>query len=170
MLGSRAKMTRLMRDELTQDAETYGDERHSPIVARQEARALREDQLVASEPVTVVLSDNGWIRSAKGHDIDPRALTYKSGDQYLTSAQGRSNQPLIAFDTTGRAYSVQTLTLPSARGQGEPLSGRIDLTINAKITQLALADETTQWVLATDHGYGFICKHGDLLGLSLIHI
>ena len=164
VLGSRAKMTRLMRDELTQDAETYGDERHSPIVARQEARALREDQLVASESVTVVLSDNGWIRSAKGHDIDPRALTYKSGDQYLTSAQGRSNQPLVAFDTTGRAYSVQTHTLPSARSQGEPLSGRIDLTINAKITQLALADETTQWVLATDHGYGFICKHGDLLG------
>ncbi|MEC8308997.1 MAG: DNA topoisomerase IV subunit A, partial [Pseudomonadota bacterium] len=98
VLGSRAKMTRLMRDELTQDAETYGDERHSPIVARQEARALREDQLVASEPVTVVLSDNGWIRSAKGHDIDPRALTYKSGDQYLTSAQGRSNQSLVAFD------------------------------------------------------------------------
>ena len=164
VLGSRAKMTRLMRDELTQDVETYGDERHSPIVARQEARALREDQLVASEPVTVVLSDNGWIRSAKGHDIDPRALTYKSGDQYLTSAQGRSNQPLVAFDTTGRAYSVQTHTLPSARSQGEPLSGRIDLTINAKIAQLALADETTQWVLATDHGYGFICKHGDLLG------
>ena len=164
VLGSRAKMTRLMRDELTQDAETYGDERHSPIVVRQEARALREDQLVASEPVTVVLSDNGWIRSAKGHDIDPRALAYKSGDQYLTSAQGRSNQSLVAFDTIGRAYSVQTHTLPSARSQGEPLSGRIDLTINAKITQLALADETTQWVLATDHGYGFICKHGDLLG------
>lgn len=164
VLGSRTKMTRLMRDELTQDAETYGDERRSPIVVRQEARALREDQLVASEPVTVVLSDNGWIRSAKGHDIDPRALTYKSGDQYLTSAQGRSNQPLVAFDTTGRAYSVQTHTLPSARSQGEPLSGRIDLATNAKITQLALADETTQWVLATDHGYGFICKHGDLLG------
>ena len=164
VLGSRTKMTRLMRDELTQDAETYGDKRSSPIVVRQEARALREDQLVASEPVTVVLSDNGWIRSAKGHDIDPRALTFKSGDQYLTSAQGRSNQPLVAFDTTGRAYSVQTHTLPSARSQGEPLSGRIDLATNAKIAQLALADETTQWVLATDHGYGFICKHGDLLG------
>ena len=164
VLGSRTKMTRLMRDELTQDAETYGDERRSPIVVRQEARALRDDQLVASEPVTVLLSDNGWIRSARGHDIDPRALTYKSGDQYLTSAQGRSNQPLIAFDTTGRAYSVQTHTLPSARSQGEPLSGRIDLAAGAKVTQLALADETTQWVLATDHGYGFICKHGDLIG------
>lgn len=164
VLGSRAKMTQLMRDELTKDAETYGDERRSPIVVRQEARALREDQLVASEPVTVVLSDNGWIRSAKGHDIAPEALAYKSGDQYLTSAQGRSNQPLVAFDTTGRAYSVQTHTLPSARSQGEPLSGRIDLAAGAKVTQLALADETTKWVLATDHGYGFICKHGDLLG------
>ena len=157
-------MTQLMRDELTKDAETYGDDRRSPIVVRQEARALREDQLVASEPVTVVLSDNGWIRSAKGHDIAPEALAYKSGDQYLTSAQGRSNQPLVAFDTTGRAYSVQTHTLPSARSQGEPLSGRIDLAAGAKVTQLALADETTKWVLATDHGYGFICKHGDLLG------
>jgi topoisomerase-4 subunit A len=164
ILGSRAKMTKLMRDELTKDVETYGDDRRSPIVTRQEARALREDQLVASEPVTVVLSDNGWIRSAKGHDIDPVALNYKAGDQYLTSAQGRSNQPLIAFDTTGRAYSVQTHTLPSARSQGEPLSGRIDLAAGAKITQLALADEASKWVLATDHGYGFICKHGDLIG------
>jgi len=164
VLGSRTKMTQLMRDELTKDAETYGDERRSPIVVRQEARALREDQLVASEPVTVVLSDNGWIRSAKGHDIDPEALAYKSGDQFLVSAQGRSNQPLVAFDTTGRAYSVQTHTLPSARSQGEPLSGRIDLAPGAKVTQLALADESIKWVLATDHGYGFICKHGDLLG------
>ena len=164
VLGSSTKMTRLMRDELTYDAETYGDERRSPIAVRQEARALREHQLVASEPVTVVLSDNGWIRSAKGHDIQPRALTFKSGDRYLTSVQGRSNQPLVAFDTAGRAYSVQTHTLPSARSQGEPLSGRIDLATNTKIIQLALADETTQWVLATDHGYGFICKHGDLLG------
>ena len=120
VLGSRSKMTKLMRDELTRDLETYGDDRHSPIVVRQEARALREDQLVASEPVTVVLSDNGWIRSAKGHDIDPGALSYKAGDQYLTSVQGRSTPPLVAFDTSGRAHSVPTHTLPSARSQGEP--------------------------------------------------
>ena len=164
VLGSRSKMTKLMRDELTRDLETYGDDRHSPIVVRLEARALREDQLVASEPVTVVLSDNGWIRSAKGHDIDPGTLSYKAGDQYLTSVQGRSNQPLVAFDTSGRAYSVLTHTLPSARSQGEPLSGRIDLAAGAKVTQLALADESTKWVLTTDYGYGFICQHGDLLG------
>ena len=164
ILGSRAKMTKLIRDELTRDAETYSDGRRSPIVARQEARALREDQLVASEQVTVVLSDNGWIRSAKGHDVDPRSLSYKAGDKYLTSKQGRSNQPLVAFDTNGRAYSVQTHTLSSARSQGEPLSGRIDLAAGSKVTQLALADEAVNWVLATSYGYGFICKYGDLLG------
>ena len=164
ILGSRTKMTKLIRDELTKDAENYGDDRRSPIVIRQEARALREDQLVASEQVTVVLSDNGWVRCAKGHDIDPEALSYKAGDKYLTSTQGRSNQPLVAFDTNGRAYSVQTHTLPSARSQGEPLSGRIDLTAGSKVTQLALADEAAKWVLATSYGYGFISKHGDLLG------
>ena len=164
ILGSRAKMTKLIRDELTKDAENYGDDRRSPIVVRQEARALREDQLVASEQVTVVLSDNGWIRSAKGHDVDAVALSYKAGDKYLTSTQGRSNQPLVAFDTNGRAYSVQTHTLPSARSQGEPLSGRIDLAAGSKVTQLALADEAAKWVLATSYGYGFISKHGDLLG------
>ena len=164
ILGSREKMTKLMRDELTRDAETYSDGRRSPIAVRQEARALREDQLVASEQVTVVLSDNGWIRSAKGHDVDPGSLSYKAGDKYLTSTQGRSNQPLVAFDTNGRAYSVQTHTLSSARSQGEPLSGRIDLAAGSKVTQLALADEAVNWVLATSYGYGFICKYGDLLG------
>ena len=164
ILGSPTKMTKLIRDELTKDAENYGDDRRSPIVIRQEARALREDQLVASEQVTVVLSDNGWVRCAKGHDIDPETLSYKAGDKYLTSTQGRSNQPLVALDTNGRAYSVQTHTLPSARSQGEPLSGRIDLTAGSKVTQLALADEAAKWVLATSYGYGFISKHGDLLG------
>lgn len=164
ILGSRITMTELMRSELIQDAKTFGDERRSPIVTRQEARAIREDQLVPSDPVTVVLSENGWIRAAKGHDIDPVSLAYKSGDHFLTSVQGRSNQPLVAFDTDGRAYSVQTHTLPSVRNQGEPLSGRIDLSDGASITQLALADESAHWVLATDHGYGFICCHRYLLG------
>ena len=164
ILGSHAKMTKLLRDELTADANTHGDDRHSPIVVRAEARALREDQLMPSEPVTVVLSENGWIRAAKGHDIDPAALSYKSGDQYLTSVQGRSNQPCVAFDSTGRAFTLATHTLPSARSQGEPLSGRVDLPKGAKVTQLALADETAKWLLVTDQGYGFICRHGDLLG------
>lgn len=163
-LGSRAKMTALLRTELTQDADTYGDDRHSPIVTRAEAKALREDQLMPSEPVTVVLSENGWIRSAKGHDVDARALSYKSGDEFLTAVQGRSNQPLVVFDSTGRAFTLPTHTLPSARSQGEPVSGRIDLPAGTKVTQLALADEQAKWLLATDHGYGFICEHSALLG------
>ena len=164
ILASRTTMTGLMREELMQDADSFGDERRSPIVERQEARAIREDQLVPSEAVTIVLSENGWIRVAKGYDADPLSLAYKSGDRFLTSVQGRSNQPLVAFDAGGRAYSIQTHTLPSARGQGEPLSGRIDLANGATITQLALADESARWILATDHGYGFICRHSHLLG------
>ena len=164
ILASRTTMTGLMREELMKDADSFGDERRSPIVERQEARAIREDQLVPSEAVTIVLSENGWIRAAKGYDADPVSLAYKSGDRFLTSAQGRSNQPLVAFDTGGRAYSIQTHTLPSARSQGEPLSGRIDLANGATITQLAVADESARWILATDHGYGFICRHGHLLG------
>ena len=164
ILASRTTMTGLMREELMKDADSFGDERRSPIVERQEARAIREDQLVPSEAVTIVLSENGWIRAAKGYDADPVSLAYKSGDRFLTSAQGRSNQPLVAFDTGGRAYSIQTHTLPSARSQGEPLSGRIDLPNGATITQLAVADESARWILATDHGYGFICRHGHLLG------
>ena len=164
ILASRTTMTGLMREELMQDADLFGDERRSPIVERQEARAIREDQLVPSEAVTIVLSENGWIRAAKGYDADPVSLAYKSGDRFLTSVQGRSNQPLVAFDDGGRAYSIQTHSLPSARSQGEPLSGRIDLANGVTITQLALADESARWILATDHGYGFICRHGHLLG------
>ena len=164
ILASRTTMTGLMREELMQDADLFGDERRSPIVERQEARAIREDQLVPSEAVTIVLSENGWIRAAKGYDADPVSLAYKSGDRFLTSVQGRSNQPLVAFDDCGRAYSIQTHSLPSARSLGEPLSGRIDLANGVTITQLALADESARWILATDHGYGFICRHGHLLG------
>lgn len=163
LLGSHAAMTALIRDELAADVATYGDARRSPIVTRSEARALREDQLMPAEPVTVVLSENGWIRAAKGHDLDPHALSYKSGDRCLTAVQGRSNQPLVVFDGSGRAFSVATHTLPSARSQGEPLSGRIDLSAGQRAVQLALADESQRWVLATDQGYGFICRHGDLL-------
>lgn len=164
ILGSRSKMTALIRQELTRDADTYGDARRSPIVARGEARALREDQLMPSEPVTAILSENGWIRAAKGHDIDPLALGYKSGDGFLCAAKGRSNHALVVFDSDGRAYTLQTHTLPSARSQGEPLSGRIDLPPKARAVQLALGDDAARWVLATDHGYGFVCRHADLVG------
>lgn len=164
ILGSRSKMTALIRQELTRDADTYGDARRSPIVVRGEARALREDQLMPSEPVTAILSENGWIRAAKGHDIEPLTLGYKSGDGFLCAVKGRSNHALVVFDSDGRAYTLQTHTLPSARSQGEPLSGRVDLPPKARAVQLALGDDTARWVLATDHGYGFVCRHTDLVG------
>jgi topoisomerase-4 subunit A len=164
LLESRVKLTELIREELTRDANAHGDDRRSPIVSRAEAKPLRQDQLIPSELVTVVLSENGWVRAAKGHDIDPGALQYKSGDGFMTAVKGRSNYPLVAFDTQGRAYTLPTHALPSARTQGEPLSGRIDLASGATICQLALAEEGAKWVIGTDHGYGFICSHGDLLG------
>src|SRR5690606_29356593 len=125
VLGSAAKLKKLVRTELEAIARDYGDDRRSPIVSRGEAKAFSEDELVTAEPVTVVLSEAGWIRSAKGHDIDPSALSYKSGDGFKFAAKGRSNQPVVIIDSSGRSYTVAAHSLPSARGQGEPLTGRI---------------------------------------------
>ncbi len=125
-LGSNRRMKTLLRKELLAAAEEFGDERRSPLVARSEARAFAEDELVSAEPVTVVLSAMGWIRAAKGHDIDPETLSYKSGDKFMLAAKGRSNQAVIILDSTGRSYSVNAHTLPSARGQGEPLTGGVN--------------------------------------------
>ncbi len=124
-LGSKQRMKTLIRKEIEADAEKYGDDRRSPIVEREAAEALDESELAPSEPVTVVLSEKGWVRAAKGHDIDPAGLNYKAGDKYLDSAHLRSNQQAVFIDTFGRSYSIQTHTLPSARSQGEPLTGRL---------------------------------------------
>src|SRR5580658_9882826 len=126
VLASKARLTKLLRNEITSDAEEFGDERRTRIVERAAAQAIEESELLANEPVTVVLSTGGWVRSAKGHDIDPRTLSYKSGDAYQAAARGRSTQLAVFIDSTGRAYSVPAHTLASARGQGEPLSGRLD--------------------------------------------
>lgn len=125
LLGSEAKLKKLVRTELIKDAETYGDDRRSPIVERAEAKALTETELLPNEKITVVLSEKGWVRSAKGHDIDATGLSYKAGDGFKTAAAGRSNQFAVFIDSTGRSYSVPAHTLPSARGQGEPLTGRL---------------------------------------------
>ena len=127
LLGSKAKLRKLVREEITADAEEFGDERRTRIVEREAAQAIDETALIANEPVTVVLSTGGWVRAAKGHDIDPRTLSYKSGRcSFLGAARGRSTQLAVFIDSTGRAYSLPAHTLPSARGQGEPLSGRLD--------------------------------------------
>ncbi|MGO1232346.1 MAG: DNA topoisomerase IV subunit A [Marinobacter sp.] len=156
ILGSEDRLRELIKTELQQDAETFGDDRRSPIVERQEARAFRESDLLSNDPVTIVLSDKGWVRAAKGHDIDPAGLNYKSGDRFALAARGRSNQQAIFLDSTGRAYALMAHTLPSARGQGEPLTGRINPPSGATFSGLVTGKPERKVLLATDAGYGFV--------------
>ena len=162
LLGSEAKLKKLVRKELLADAETYGDERRSPIVARAEARALSENELLPSEPVTVVISEKGWARCAKGHDIDATGLSYKAGDGFKAAAPGRSNQYAVFIDSSGRSYSLAAHSLPSARGQGEPLTGRLTPPPGVSFECVLLPDDEALYVIASDAGYGFVVKGEDL--------
>ncbi len=162
LLGSDAKLKKLVRKELLEDAETYGDDRRSPIVARAEARALTENELLPSEPVTVVISEKGWTRCAKGHDIDATGLSYKAGDGFKAAAPGRSNQYAVFIDSTGRSYSLAAHSLPSARGQGEPLTGRLTPPPGASFECVLLPEDDALYVIASDAGYGFVVKGEDL--------
>jgi len=157
-LDSPKKLTRLIRDELLDDAEKYGDDRRSPIVEREAAQALKETDLVPSEPVTVVLSENGWIRAAKGHEIDPAEMNYKAGDGFQHAARGRSNQLACAIDSTGRSYSMPAHELPSARSLGEPLTGRFSPPDGASFLGVAIGDPSDRLLLTTSAGYGFVTK------------
>jgi topoisomerase-4 subunit A len=162
-LGSAARLKTLIKKEIEQDAEAYGDERRTAIVEREAAQAIDETQLVASEPVTVILSQRGYARAAKGHDVDPTTLSYKSGDTYLAAAKGRSNQLAMFIDSTGRVYSTIAHTLPSARGQGDPLSSRFKPPDGAVFCGAMIGDEEQRYVLASDAGYGFISSLQDLV-------
>lgn len=162
ILGSDQRMRTLIKKELTQDMETYGDARRSPLVSRQEAQAFSEKDLLSSDPVTAVISKQGWIRAAKGHDIDGAGLSYKSGDGFKLACAGRMNQPLILLDSTGRSYTLEAHTLPSARGQGEPITGRITLQKGAVIEAAISGKDDDKILLASDAGYGFITSIADL--------
>src|SRR5271155_4877051 len=162
ILASKAKLTKLLRSEIVADAEEFGDERRTKIVERAAAQAIDESELLVSEPVTVVLSAGGWARSAKGHEIDPRTLSYKSGDAFQAAARGRSTQLAVFLDSTGRAYSLPAHSLPSARGQGEPLSGRLDPPDGARFAGVLIGEAEDLWLLATDAGYGFTVRLKDL--------
>jgi topoisomerase-4 subunit A len=162
ILKSRAKLRRLVRDELLADAEAHGDERRSRIVERAAAQAIAETELVQAEPVTVVLSARGWVRAGRGHELDPETLSYKTGDAYQSSARGRSTQQAVFLDSTGRAYSLLAHTLPSARGQGEPLSGRIDPPEGATFAGVMIGEPEDRWVLASEAGYGFVVQLKEL--------
>ena len=163
ILGSEDRLRELIKNELLEDAETYGDDRRSPIVERGEARAFSENDLVSNDPVTVVLSDKGWVRAAKGHDIDPDGLSYKAGDSFSLAARGRNNQQTIFLDSTGRAYSLMAHSLPSARGQGEPLTGRINPPSGAGFSGLLMGDPARKTLLVTDGGYGFVTSLNDMI-------
>jgi len=162
ILGSDEKMRKLIKEEIQEAAEEYGDERRSPIVEREEAQAFSEKDLLSADPVTVVLSKQGWARAAKGHDIDAEGLSYKSGDGFKLACKGRMNQPTILLDSTGRSYTVDTHSLPSARGQGEPITGKITLPKGATVDAVFNGKESDQILLASDAGYGFVAKIGEL--------
>ncbi len=162
LLDSPRKLTALIRKELKEDAEKYGDERRSPIVVREASQVLDETALIPSEPVTVILSEMGWIRAAKGHEIDPHSLNYKQGDKFQSAAHGRSNQPAVLLDSTGRSYTLMAHTLPSARGQGDPLSGRFSPPQGASFKAVIMANNEQFFLLGSSFGYGFLCQFKDM--------
>ncbi len=161
-LDSKAKLKKLIKDELLADAKKFGDARRSPLVARQAAQALDETELVASEPMTVVVSEKGWVRAAKGHDIDAAGLSYREGDRLLAAVRSRSTQQVAFLDSTGRSYSTSVHTLPSARGNGEPLTGRFSPAPGASFEALASGGNDDRLVIASSHGYGFVTRFENL--------
>ena len=164
LLKSPAKLKTLIKGELQADAAKYGDARRSPLVEREVAQALDESALVASEPVTVVLSQKGWIRAAKGHDVDAEGMNYREGDGLLAAVKARTTQQIAVIDSTGRSYSTPAHTLPSARGNGEPLTGRFSPPAGASFDALTAGDNDTRLILATDFGYGFVTRFEALTG------
>ena len=162
ILGSKARLKTLIKKELKDDLKIYGDERNSPIVAREEASAFDETELISSDPVTIVLSERGWVRAAKGHDIDPESLNYREGDSFFTSATSRNNLNAVFFDSKGKSYTLACHSLPSARGQGEPLSGRLNIDSGETFMGVVSGNSDEKIVLSTSSGYGFIASIGDL--------
>ena len=164
LLSSEAKLKKLVGKEIDEDAKKYGDARRCPLVARAPAVALEATEILPSEPITVILSKAGWIRAAKGHEVDVTGMSYKTGDEYLTSVAGRTNHLLILLDSKGRAYTLNPRELPSARGQGEPVTTKLDLQDGAAIVAMLAGDGGDRYVLAGSDGYGFVAKLDDLQG------
>ena len=163
LLSSETRLKTLIRKELTADAEKFGDDRRSILVNRDAAKALSESELLPTEPITIVLSESGWVRAAKGHDVDPESLNFRTGDRYATSVKARSNQQIVFLDSTGRSYSLLAHTLPSARGQGEPLSGRLQMPTDARFVALLAGELEQPLLLSNTAGYGFVTTFGNLL-------
>ena len=175
ILGSERRLNTLIKKEIQEDAKKYASPRMSQLVEREEAKMISESDMMPAEPVTVILSEMGWVRCAKGHDIDPKSLSYKAGDNYRAHACGKSNQAVVFIDSTGRSYALDPLSLPSARSQGEPLTGKLNLPAGATIEYVVMASEQQELLMASDAGYGFICKFEDLVarnkaGKALIYL
>jgi len=164
ILGSAVKLKKLIKDELLADAKKFGDERRSPLVERGATQAISEVELVSSEPITVVVSEKGWVRQAKGHEVDPAGLSYREGDKLLVAARGRSTQQAAFLDATGRSYSTAAHTLPSARGNGEPLTGRFSLPSGVGLVTVAMGDSDQRFLLASSYGYGFLTRFENFTG------
>lgn len=163
ILGSEARLKTLIKKELLADAKQFGDERRTVQVMRTESKAFEEADLLSNDPVTIVLSDKGWVRAAKGHDIDPEGLSYKSGDKFAFAALGKTNQQVVLLDQSGRSYSFAAHALPSARGQGEPVTGKINPVGTLMPAALLANDSSAQYILSSDAGYGFVCQYSDLV-------
>jgi topoisomerase-4 subunit A len=162
-LASNQRLKTLIKKELKEDLKSHGDKRRTLIVERSEAHAIKEVELTPAEPITVVMSAGGWVRAAKGHDVDPIQMNYKAGDEFLNAARGKTNQPIVFIDTKGRTYSLSAHSLPSARGQGEPLTGRLTLPSGAKFLSVVMGKPDQKVLLASDAGYGFITEISNLV-------
>ncbi|MGB5305053.1 MAG: DNA topoisomerase IV subunit A [Gammaproteobacteria bacterium] len=162
ILASKQRLKTLVKTEINEDAGRFGDARRSLLVERPPAQVLDTTALIPSEPATIILSRNGWVRVAKGHDVDPAEMNYKSGDEFAAAACGRSNQMTVFIDSTGKTYTLPTHTLPSARGQGEPLSGRLKPADGARFVGVMAGEQEQLYLLASDSGYGFVARLGDL--------
>ena len=163
LLKSNQKLRALVRDEIISDAEEFGDKRRSPLIEREAAKAIDVTQLLPTEPITVVLSEKGWVRAAKGHEVDARALDYKTGDKFLQAARGKTNQQVVFLDSTGRSYTLPAHKLPSARGHGEPLASSLNPPPGATWSGVMMGAPEDLYLIASDAGYGFVCKLGDLI-------
>ncbi|MBV1876223.1 MAG: DNA topoisomerase IV subunit A [Pseudomonadales bacterium] len=163
IINSKARLKTLIKKEINADAKLFGNARRSPIAVRQEAQAFKEKDLISAEPITVVLSEKGWIRAAKGHDIDASELNYRAGDTFLTARSAKSSQDVVFIDSVGRGYTLACHTLPSARGQGEPLTGRIKPPPGVTFSGLVTGEKEQQYLVSCDAGYGFVTSMGDMV-------
>ncbi len=168
LLSSETRLKTLIRKELEADANKFGDDRRSILINREAAKAMSETDLLPTEAITIVLSESGWVRAAKGHDVDPASLNFRTGDRYATSVKARSNQQIVFLDSTGRSYSLPAHTLPSARGQGEPLSGRLQMPPNERFVAVLAGELEQPLLLSNSAGYGFITTLGNLLAKNKV--